>query len=237
MRADFACVAKDRQNNNLRDCEQTILQCTAKIGKIAVLSCGSIPAVSEQTPPNPDIEPLTRTQILIAMGVTAVVLLIVARLWLLFDSSVAMLPLRWSVLDCIWGLTLGLSITLASSIVYRIWPAYRQSADFYLELVIKPLATPDIIWLGLLPGMSEELLFRGVMLPAIGLSWFGLGISSLCFGVMHFSGSQHWPYVVWATVIGLVLGFSTVATGNLLVPIVAHVATNLLSSCIWKLNN
>jgi len=213
------------------------LQCTAKIGKIPVLPCGHIPAVSEQTPPNPNIEPLTRTQILIAMGVTAVVLLIVARLWLLFDSSMVMLPLQWSVLDCVWGLALGVGITLASSMIYRIWPAYRQSADFYLELIIKPLAIPDIIWLGLLPGMSEELLFRGVMLPAIGLSWFGLGISSVCFGVLHFSGSQHWSYVVWATVIGLVLGVSAVTSGNLLVPIVAHVSTNLLSSCIWKLSN
>lgn len=193
--------------------------------------------MSEQTPPNPEIEPLTRTQVLIAMGVTAVVLLIVARLWLLFDTSTAMLPLRWSVLDCVGGVGIGLGITLASSLIYRLWPAYRQSADFYLELVIKPLAVPDLIWLGLLPGMSEELLFRGVMLPAIGLTWFGLGISSLCFGVLHFSGSQHWSYVVWATVIGVVLGLSAIATGNLLVPILAHISTNLLSSCIWKLSN
>lgn len=165
------------------------------------------------------------------------VLLIVARLWLLFDTSTAVLPLNWVVLDSLWGIGLGIGITLASSIVYRLWPAYRQSADFYLELVIKPLAAPDLIWLGLLPGMSEELLFRGVMLPAIGLTWFGLAISSLCFGVLHFSGSQHWSYVVWATVIGIVLGCSAIATGNLLVPILAHVTTNLLSSCIWKLNN
>lgn len=193
--------------------------------------------MSEQTPPNPNVEPLTRTQILMAMGVTAVVLLIVARLWLLFDTSTTMLSFRWSVFDGIWGIGLGIGITLASSVVYRLWPDYRQSADFYLELVIKPLATPDLIWLGLLPGMSEELLFRGVMLPAIGLTGFGLAISSLCFGVLHFSGSQHWSYVVWATVIGLVLGFSAIETGNLLVPILAHVSTNLISSCIWKFNN
>jgi hypothetical protein len=209
----------------------------AKIERYFKKILALILAVSEQIPPNPDIEPLTRTQILIAMGVTAVVLLIVARIWLLLDTSTTMLPLRWSMLDCVGGLGLGVGITLASSVIYRLWPAYRQSADFYLELVIKPLAAPDLIWLGLLPGMSEELLFRGVMLPAIGLTWFGLGISSLCFGVLHFSGAQHWSYVVWATVIGLVLGFSALATGNLLVPILAHITTNLLSSCIWKLDN
>lgn len=191
----------------------------------------------EETPPNPNIEPLSRIQILTAMGVTAIVLLIVARLWLLFDTAATMLPLEWSSSALLWGFGLGLGITLASSVVYRLWDAYRQSADFYLELVIRPLALPDLLWLGLLPGMSEELLFRGVMLPAIGMTWFGLGISSLCFGVLHFSGNKHWSYVVWATVIGLVLGISAIATGNLLVPILAHITTNLFSSVAWKLNS
>lgn len=189
----------------------------------------------EQTPPTPNVEPLTRVQILIAMGVTAVVLLLVSRLWLVFDTSVTMLPLQWSGIAVLWGIGVGLGITGASAIAYRLWPAYRQSAEFYLELVIRPLALPDLIWLGLLPGMSEELLFRGVMLPAIGFTWSGLIISSLCFGVLHFSGSQQWSYVIWATVIGLLLGYSALATGNLLVPIVAHITTNFISSLFWKL--
>jgi membrane protease YdiL (CAAX protease family) len=192
--------------------------------------------VSEQIPPKPNVEPLTRIQILTAMGVTAVVLLLGSRLWLLFDP-VSMLPVDWSGLALLWGVALGLGITAASSVIYRLWAAYRQSADYYLELVIKPLALPDLIWLGLLPGLSEELLFRGVMLPALGLTWFGLIVSSICFGVLHYSGSQQWSYVIWATTIGLVLGFSAVITGNLLVPIVAHITTNLVSSCIWKLSN
>ena len=75
------------------------------------------------------------------------------------------------------------------------------------------------------------------MLPAIGLNWFGLLISSLCFGVLHFSGSQQWSYVIWATVIGGVLGLSAIASGNLLVPIVAHITTNLISSYLWKIDH
>jgi membrane protease YdiL (CAAX protease family) len=96
---------------------------------------------------------------------------------------------------------------------------------------------PDLIWLGLLPGMSEELLFRGVMLPAVGLNAIGVVASSLLFGILHMSGRQQWPYVVWATTVGLLLGFSALATGNLLVPIVAHVVTNLVSSYLWKLDH
>jgi hypothetical protein len=40
--------------------------------------------VAEKIPENPEIEPLTRTQILVAMGVTAIMLLAVAKVWLLF---------------------------------------------------------------------------------------------------------------------------------------------------------
>ncbi len=193
--------------------------------------------MSDPSSPKPNVDPLSRVQVLIAMGVTAVVLLLFARLWLFFDTSAVLLPLQWSGLALLVGIGTGLGITAASALMYRIWEAYRKSADYYLELVIRPLVLPDLIWLGLLPGMSEELLFRGVMLPALGLTWFGLILSSLCFGILHFSGSQQWPYVVWATVIGVVLGLSALLSGNLLVPIVAHITTNLISSCVWKLRN
>jgi len=192
--------------------------------------------VTKQLPDNPDFDPLTRTQVLVAMGITAVVLLVVAKLWLKF-GSVTLLSLDFTVEGLLIGLGIGVGITAMSSVVYRLWSAYRKSADVYLKLVLKPLVLPDLIWLGLLPGMSEELLFRGVMLPAIGLDAVGVITSSLVFGVLHLSGSQQWPYVVWATIVGVLLGVSAVGTGNLLVPIVAHVATNWLSSFLWKLGN
>jgi membrane protease YdiL (CAAX protease family) len=192
--------------------------------------------VAKQLPENPELEPLTRTQVLVAMGVTAVLLLVAAKLWLHL-GSVTLLPLRGTPEALLLGLGIAVAITVASSLVYRFWPAYRQSADFYLQLVLKPLVLPDLIWLGLLPGMSEELLFRGVMLPAVGLNATGLVASSLLFGILHLSGPQQWPYVVWATAVGLLLGFSALATGNLLVPIVAHIVTNLVSSYLWKRGN
>ena len=171
-----------------------------------------------------------------AMGVTALVLLFIAKLWLHL-GSVTLLPLQGTAEALILGLGIALGITALSSLVYRLWPAYRQSADYYLQLVLKPLVMPDLIWLGLLPGMSEELLFRGVMLPAVGLNATGVVATSLLFGVLHLSGPQQWPYVVWATAVGLLLGVSALFTGNLLVPIVAHIVTNWLSSYLWKLEH
>ncbi len=165
---------------------------------------------------------------------TAVVLAAIARLWIALSPGV-LFPLNPSILTLISGVGLGLGITALSGLVYQIWPVYRKSADEYLNLVLKPLVWPDLVWLGLLPGLSEELLFRGVVLPAIGIGAGGIVISSICFGVLHYSGSKNWPYIVWATVIGMVLGTAAVMTGSLLVPVSAHITTNFVSSCLWKL--
>jgi uncharacterized protein len=192
--------------------------------------------VAQQVPETPEMEPLTRTQVLITMGVTAVVLLLVSKSWIQL-GHITLLPVRLTAKDALVGLALGLSITLASSIIYRFWGAYRKSADYYLALVLKPLLPLDLIWLGLLPGLSEELLFRGVMLPEFGLNLEGILISSACFGVLHLSNLKQWSYVVWATCIGALLGYSVIWTGNLLVPIMAHIFTNLIAAYMWKMSD
>lgn len=188
----------------------------------------------EQQKQEPEIPYLSRTQVLIAMGVTAIILWIVAKLWLNFGNF-SLFVWRWKERDLLLGIGLGLFITALSGLAYRLSPPYRKSANYYLEVVLKPLAMPDLIWLGLLPGLSEELLFRGVMLPALGFDHVAVIVSSLCFGILHLSGSEQWPYVMWATIIGIILGYSALLSGNLLVPIVAHILTNLISSYLWKI--
>ena len=182
------------------------------------------------------MEPLTRTQVLVAIAATALVLFLVARLWLLFDS-VEQLPSQLGLYPVAIGLLLGLGITAVSGVLYRVWPTYRRSAEVYLDYILKPLVLPDVVWLGLLPGISEELLFRGVMLPALGANFLALGLSSLCFGLLHMSDLRQWPYMLWATCVGGLLGYSALASQNLLVPVVAHVFTNLVSSLVWKLKS
>ncbi|MGB7413152.1 MAG: CPBP family intramembrane glutamic endopeptidase [Thermosynechococcaceae cyanobacterium] len=190
----------------------------------------------DPNPAPPELDPLSRSQVLIAMGVTAVLLLVAAKVWR-YLAPVETIPFTWDLTQMMLGIGIGFAITLASAVVYQLWPQYKESADLYLQLILSPLLWPDLIWLGLLPGLSEELLFRGVMLPAFGLNIVGLIASSICFGVLHMSGRNQWPYVVWATAVGLLLGYSAIVTGNLLVPVVAHIVTNLISSSSWKLKN
>jgi uncharacterized protein len=187
-------------------------------------------------PNNPELDPLSRTQILVFMGVTAVFLLAIAKIWQKL-GAIQLLSIQLDA-QALWlSVALAAAITVSSGMIYRLWPAYRRSADVYLELVIKPLMWVDLIWLGLLPGLSEELLFRGVMLPALGLNLTAVFISSILFGVLHLSGNGQWPYVIWAGIVGFALGYSALVTGNLVVPVVAHIITNLVSGLIWKINH
>ena len=184
-------------------------------------------------PNQPEIDLLSRAELLVALAATAIILLLIARIWQFFEPLRLPVTLSWQAAGI--GALIGLGISAGSTLIYRFWPAYRQSADVYLTFVLTPLFISDCLWIGLLPGMSEELLFRGVMLPAFGLNSIGLLFSSLCFGIMHMSKPHQWPYAIWASGVGLILGISALETGNLLIPIVAHVFTNFVSSLFWQM--
>ncbi len=189
--------------------------------------------MTSKPPEFPERSDMSRGQVLIVMAVTALLLLVITRVWM-HVGMIRLFPTRWSMQSIGWGIGLAIAISSASAIVYRCWPLYRESANYYVNLVVAPLEPFDLIWLGLLPGLSEELLFRGVMLPEFGRNWEGILISSLCFGALHLSGWKQWPYVIWASLVGIGFGFSAVWSGNLLVPIVAHCLTNIMSGAIWK---
>ncbi len=172
----------------------------------------------------------TREQILGLLIATAVLLLVIAQIWGALAGIPVGAPFHLNGKDFGLGILLGLGIVGLSTAMYYAWPQYRKSADMYLNLVLKPLALQDAIWVGLLPGLSEELLFRGIALPALGLV-----PSSLLFGVAHLLEWRQWPYALWATGIGLLLGLATLWSQNLLVAVVAHVTTNILSTLFWRI--
>ncbi len=77
-----------------------------------------------------------------------------------------------------------------------------------------------------LAGLGEEMLFRGVLQPALADwlggpagPWIACAVAALVFGLIHWLTTT---YAVLASLIGLYLGWLWLATGNLLVPIAAH---------------
>lgn len=82
----------------------------------------------------------------------------------------------------------------------------------------------DLFILALIAGISEEILFRGVIQPWLEIGWgwrVGLIVSNIIFGLVHAVTPL---YAVLAALVGVYLGMSLDYEGdrNLLIPIIIH---------------
>jgi uncharacterized protein len=183
-----------------------------------------------------EIQPCTRQQILMGMSLTSLLLALIAGLWIWLGSLSRTLSLGSPGFGL--GGSPGAGGGAAQRGAYWLWPAYRRAASSYLHLVADPLQWRDIFWVGVLPGWSEEWLFRGVLMAALvasPLGWTGgILLSGFLFGVLHWLEWQGWPYALWASAVGVLLGMGVWLSGNLLVTIVAHTLVNWIGVCLWK---
>jgi membrane protease YdiL (CAAX protease family) len=105
---------------------------------------------------------------------------------------------------------------------YRPVVRIRELVDEVLRPLLGSCTVLDLALLSLLAGVGEEMLFRGVVQPALG-NWLGvwpaLALASLLFGLLH---PINLLYIVLASLFGCYLGWIYVISGNLLGPIVAH---------------
>ncbi|HEU4407227.1 MAG TPA: CPBP family intramembrane glutamic endopeptidase [Polyangiaceae bacterium] len=114
-----------------------------------------------------------------------------------------------------------------------VWATRHTVARFgwakRLHVELRPLArglrTSDAFALALFSGLGEELLFRALALPALGLV-----ASSLLFGAVHQTrGPGRWAWVGWATAVGLGLGLLFALTGSLAGCVLAHALVNAVN--------
>jgi hypothetical protein len=109
----------------------------------------------------------------------------------------------------LWG---TIPLLLRAPSMQRVWREILQPFS-------ASLATRDMVVIAILSGVTEELFFRGILLPEIGLL-----ASSLCFGALHALCAT---YFAWAAAVGAGMSALTLATGSLVTPIVAHATYNL----------
>ncbi|MCS6959019.1 MAG: CPBP family intramembrane glutamic endopeptidase [Pseudanabaenaceae cyanobacterium SKYGB_i_bin29] len=177
---------------------------------------------------------LEREQVLGVIAVTTLFLWAIAAVCL-FLLHLPLIPMQLSLSQGLLGLALGLGISGVSYVLYRYIKPFRDSADEKFWLVVAPLTYQDLVWLGVLPGLSEEMLFRGILLPALGSNWFGVVTSSVIFGILHLSQPRFCLYVFCVICIGMIFAIMTLTTGSTLTATVAHITTNILSAWLWKL--
>ena len=141
-------------------------------------------------------------------------------------------PSPWLALDASTSLAasvvLGLAFTAVVVATTRVFVSRFGWAD-RLASELRPFARglgpADVLLLAILSSLGEELLFRALLLPLIGLL-----ASSALFGIVHqVRGPSRWAWAIWAAVVGLGLGAIFALTGSLVGSLVAHAAINGLN--------
>jgi membrane protease YdiL (CAAX protease family) len=126
-----------------------------------------------------------------------------------------------------WLMSAGLGLALAGATItatpflVRHSP-WARSLHGALRPAISGASDGAIFFVAVSSAAGEELLFRGLLVPAIGVA-----LSSLVFGALHQTrGRGRWGWMAWATLMGLLLGAVFAATGSLLGPLLAHAVIN-----------
>lgn len=127
------------------------------------------------------------------------------------------------------GLVFGLMVVALSRVTVQRFEWARR-----LHRELRPFALgldrSGIVVLAVLSSAGEELLFRGLLQP-----WMGLLPQALLFGLVHqMPGPSRWVWVSWALCVGLALGALYELTGSLLGPLVAHALVNGLNLSFLK---
>ena len=119
------------------------------------------------------------------------------------------------------ALGLGLVVVLASRWVSR-QTRWGKSLRDEIRAMLGALSSREILLLALFSAFGEEILFRGVIQP-----WLGLWATSLLFGLLHFPYRRSLiPWSFFALVLGVVLGWMTLYYESLWPAITLHFLIN-----------
>ena len=114
----------------------------------------------------------------------------------------------------------GLIVMANRALVGRVAFITRLHAD--LRPLAYRMSGAAMMMLALSSAFGEELLFRGLLQP-----WIGLTGQALLFGSLHqVGGPSRWVWMTWATLMGLILGLMYLCTGSLVGPLFAHALIN-----------
>jgi hypothetical protein len=134
--------------------------------------------------------------------------------------------LRWDVRDAAWGVLATLPLLPVLLVcTHSSWPPLARIRGFF-DAVVRPWFSActrlDLALVALAAGVGEEALFRGVIQPALGRGMGAgpaLAACGVLFGLLHPITPT---YAALAGLIGVYLGGVWLASGNLLVVVIAH---------------
>lgn len=117
---------------------------------------------------------------------------------------------------------LVINLLLHETFKRAIGPSYIAAFEAYGRDILNGMRWPEYVAGGVLAAVGEEPLFRGVVLRLFDSPVVGIGVAALLFALCHWMKRRHFGFWLWALWEGVLLGILLVATGSLLVPIIAH---------------
>ncbi len=144
-------------------------------------------------------------------------LIVVAACWAHVRGIALAALLQPTARTLLGGAAVGALLWLSIPILRRL-PEMAPVWETVLVPFSRSLTLADVLVVAALSGISEEIFFRGVLLPEIGV----VGSSAL-FGLLH---AVNRVYAVWAALIGAAFALLTTHGATLVTPIAAHAVYN-----------
>ncbi|MCG3173926.1 MAG: hypothetical protein GMKNLPBB_02138 [Myxococcota bacterium] len=133
-------------------------------------------------------------------------------------------PLFPPGLAIVIGVAAGAALAGLSWAASRVIPIYHEMVED-LHAKLRPVDEVLVLTVSGVAGVAEEIIFRGVFLP-----WLGLLGSTLLFGLAHYPPrGKYWVWTAFALAAGLLFGWLFQWTGWLFAPIAAHATVNAVS--------
>jgi len=122
------------------------------------------------------------------------------------------------------GVGVGILVVLLTRVAARYFQWARDLHASFRDL-LGTLTGREIVILAVASSIGEEMLFRGALMPWLGVPW-----QALVFALLHVGPSKRFlPWTASAFVLGVAFGLLADVTDNLGAPIAAHFTINFLN--------
>ena len=133
------------------------------------------------------------------------------------------IPVALCAVGAAIGFNMILSVIITVTGVTELFPSY----DLVSDVISGGSFALQIIAVGLIAPVAEELCFRGITQNRMSDTriWLAIGAQTVLFGLLHMNVVQS----TYAALLGVFLGFLTVRYRSIIYAIIAHIAFNMFS--------
>lgn len=175
---------------------------------------------------HPSPQPKLTTRAVVTFYAVMAVLSIALGWWLGERNILSRLPARDTALwvEVALGAGCGVAAVALSRMLERLFSWARRLSVAMRDLLGR-MDSAAILWWAAGSAIGEELFFRALLQP-----WLGLTLTSVLFGVLHMGPDRrYWPWTVMAVGMGFGFGWMYDSTGSVLAPILTHFTINFFN--------